>query len=292
MSQRLNAYFVREAGEYLEQIQEALSADEVDGERLVRLARGVRGSAQMAGAGGVAPVTERMEVVLRGVLAGTERWSDASRDLLLRTVAELKGLLGSLDHWGDAQREQVGELLDRWDSHQREQRSEERGAPSGTVDPDGPAPAAGDPDTAAAGVFADAEEEELAGSRSGADGEPAQAGSEPQREEEEPQRERESRREDDGVIPISALFYDDAGPHVIASGQDDVRPAGDGVGETDEIVPIEALLLRGSAAARAAIALRPRLDQMIASGATAGDLAAVHDEIFDLLQLSISEATA
>jgi HPt (histidine-containing phosphotransfer) domain-containing protein len=226
MSQRLNAYFVKEAREYLEQMEAVLGGEGArpDTDQLVRLARGVRGSAQMAGASGVGSVTERLESVARSLATQVVPWNDRLRDLFLHTVHELRSLLEAVDGWGDAERNRVRALLGRWD---------------------------------------------LSDQASAEEGEAAPA--------------------TDRVVPISSLFYDDAGPHVISPG----GAGGAAVdGGADGVVPIEALLLRGSAAARAALALRPRLDQMLASGASSGDLAQVHDEIFDLLELSLSEATA
>jgi HPt (histidine-containing phosphotransfer) domain-containing protein len=277
MSQRLNAYFVKEAREYLEQIEEVLSASrEVEGERLVRLARGVRGSAQMAGAGGLAPVTERLETVLRSVHTQLLEWSDDVRDLVLHSVSELQSLLGSLEQWGDEERERVRVLLERWDTSDRTAlQGVEQGSgvvsdvSGGRGDPAGHDPSAGE--------STGANREGLRTAGEGAAPAAVNGGT------------RLAVVHEDQVVPISALFFDDAGPHVIAP--DGAAPVEPPLG-SDGVVPIETLLLRGPAAARAALALRPRLDRMLASGAAADDLGVVHDELFDLLELSISEATA
>jgi chemotaxis protein histidine kinase CheA len=240
MSQRLNEYFVREAGEYLEQVAVMLGENGApDSEQLVRLSRGVRGSVQMAGAGGLALVTEKLESSARALHGGQALWSEQFRTLFLDTIAEVKSLLGAVEEWSDAERERVRSLLARWESNER-------------------APAV----------------EVAAGSG-----------------------EAESR-----VVPISSLFYDDAGPHVIAAaaakadsgagaGQDSAAGQ-DSTDGADGNVPIDSLLLRGAAAARAALALRSSVDRLVASGADVSDLAPLHEEIFDLLELSIADASA
>jgi HPt (histidine-containing phosphotransfer) domain-containing protein len=235
MSQRLNAYFTREAGEYLEQMEALLSQgdERPDTAKLVRLTRGARGSAQMAGATGLAPVTERLEAAARSLDADTLRWTGGLSALLTQTVRELNELLAATAaEWGNAERARVDGLVSRWDSLGREE--------------DGAAPADPTP--------ADAVED---------------------------------------VVPISTLFFDDGGPHVVAPGGGSHGAADPDPGPgADDVVPIETLLFRGPAAARAALALRGELDRITREGAAAGELAPLHAEIFDLVELSIPEATA
>lgn len=87
------------------------------------------------------------------------------------------------------------------------------------------------------------------------------------------------------AVPIASLFYDDEGPHVLDGSPLDAQPGSNGV------VPIEFLLLRGQAAIREAIALRPAFESIAreqnASDRGLPDLVA---ELFDLLELgSVSE---
>lgn len=113
------------------------------------------------------------------------------------------------------------------------------------------------------------------------------------------------------LIPISALFHDDAGPHVVRRGAVPARSSGThanealsghdlssllgagiaGLGGMDappqveeELVPIESLLFRGPAALAQAIAVSERL-------ATHGLLPDQESfrEIRDLLQLATTE---
>lgn len=98
MSQRLNDFLAREAGDYLERVSRLLTGSAVpDANELLRLARGVRGSAQMAGAGEVAGLAERLEREARTLAAGGAEWTEEARERCLRLAAELEGLLHAAD---------------------------------------------------------------------------------------------------------------------------------------------------------------------------------------------------
>jgi chemotaxis protein histidine kinase CheA len=221
MSQRLNEYFVQEATEYLEQLERllALPHEQPDPEHLVRLARGVRGSAQMAGAETVASVAERLEDAARSVASHTIVWTAEVRELVLQTARDLKILVRALNRWGPDEEARVRQALERWDEH-----------------------ADGEPGSGARRLAA------VAGAAK--------------------------------IVAIDALFFDDEGPHVLSGP----------TGGTEAAVPIESLLLRGAAAARAALALRPRLEQAAAQAA-GEELRALHEELFDLLALSLPDPT-
>lgn len=116
MSERLNEYLVREAGDYLEQMTELLrTAGPVDPEELLRLSRGVRGSAQMAGAETLARVAERLEDAARAVISHSIVWSDEIRALALQTVGDLQMLLRALNRWGPDEEARVLAAVERWD---------------------------------------------------------------------------------------------------------------------------------------------------------------------------------
>jgi HPt (histidine-containing phosphotransfer) domain-containing protein len=83
-------------------------------------------------------------------------------------------------------------------------------------------------------------------------------------------------------IPISELFFDDAGPHIFGA------PGGDG-----GIVDIESLLLRGDAALEAALALRPRIRLALAGqdgSSFSSPVESLIDEVFDLVELARRDA--
>jgi HPt (histidine-containing phosphotransfer) domain-containing protein len=96
MSQPLSEYFAREAGDFLDELDTLLAAaDTPDADRLFRLARGVRGSAQIAGAEGVARVAERLEDAARSVRDGSLAWDGAMGERAKATAADLRRLVAS-----------------------------------------------------------------------------------------------------------------------------------------------------------------------------------------------------
>lgn len=116
MTQPLNDYFVLEAGEYLEQLERLLASPTMPpAEQLLRLARGVRGSARMAGAETIAGVAERLEDAARSIASQNIAWSDEIRALTAQTVRDLQILLRALNRWGPAEEQRVREAIERWD---------------------------------------------------------------------------------------------------------------------------------------------------------------------------------
>jgi HPt (histidine-containing phosphotransfer) domain-containing protein len=211
VSQRLSDYLTQETTDYLEQLDRLLMAPgSPDPDSLLRLARGVRGSAQMAGMETIAAVAERLEDAGRSVLSNNIIWSEEIRQLAIHTVRDLKVLVRALNRWGPAEEARVRAAILRWD---------EKDAP--------------DPDP----------------------------------------------------VPVSALFYDDAGPHVVGSVE--TEDGGDEV-EGDP-VPVDALLLRGEGALREALGLRPEIEGLLPDGAP-GELRLRLAELFDLLELALSTA--
>ncbi len=150
MSDRLNDYFAREAGEYLGELEKLLGGSgSPEPDHFLRLATGVRGSAQMAEAEGVVVLAEALEDAARGLASGTMRWSEELHSLAAGTVHDLKELVAALGRWGSVEDETLRSAVSRWDR---------------------------------TGLTSTASE--MAGN----------------------------------AVPISDLFYDDAGPHVVESG--------------------------------------------------------------------------
>ena len=81
------------------------------------------------------------------------------------------------------------------------------------------------------------------------------------------------------IVSIEALYYDDSGPHILFEGTQ--APSG------ARVVPIQELLLRGEAAFREALELRPAFEAF-AHGEAGSDRSAAElvDELFELLLLS------
>ncbi len=204
MSQRLSDYLTQETTDYLEQLDRLLMAPGApDPESLLRLARGVRGSAQMAGVETIAAVAERLEDAGRSVLSNTIIWSEDTRQLAIHTVRDLKVLVRALNRWGPEEEARVRAAIMRWDE-----------------------------------MEGDAGE----------------------------------------VVPVASLFYDDAGPHVVAT---------PGAPESTEVVPMDMLLLRGENALREALRLRPEIEALIPAGVPL-ELHLKLAELFDLVELGVS----
>jgi HPt (histidine-containing phosphotransfer) domain-containing protein len=116
MSQPLSEYFAQEAGEYLDRLDALLARTESpDPVEFFRLARGVRGSAQLAGAQGVARVAEGMEDAARALRDGALTWNDDVRGRALATAADLRLLVGSSGQWGPDAEARAAEAAARWE---------------------------------------------------------------------------------------------------------------------------------------------------------------------------------
>ena len=229
MSQRLNDYFASEATEYLDQLERLLALPgPPDADQLLRLATGVRGSAQMAGAETVAGVAERLEDAARSIVSANLSWSEELRELSRQTVGDLKLLVRALNRWGHEEERRVRDAITRWE-----------------------------------GI------DEVAGAAAAV-----------------------------AVLPVSDLFYDDGGPHVIEQGARpgdtvsvaEVRP--DGGARPDEpvsTVSVDRLLFRGEAALREALSLRPEIDRSLrGDGGSRRPLDEILAEVFDLIELGLS----
>jgi chemotaxis protein histidine kinase CheA len=226
MSQRLSDYFAVEAAEYLVRLARLLAQpDGTDLPELVRLARAIRGGAQLAELEPIARVAERLETAGRRTVSGDLAWTEAMRALSLLTVADLQQLVDTLGRWGPEEEDRATRAVRRWD----------------------------EPLSAAAV--------------------PVPGGA-------------------DEPIPISALFHDDDGPHLLfapARPALAARPGGERPAEpASDVVPIERLLLRGAAALEEALALRPRLEEALGAAGTADPaVAALLEEVFDLVRLGL-----
>jgi HPt (histidine-containing phosphotransfer) domain-containing protein len=116
MSQRLSDYLARETTDYLDQLDALLAAPAApEPESLLRLAHGVRGSAQMAGFDTIAGVAERLEDAARSVLSHHVSWSGEIRALAIQTVRDLKLLVRAVNRWGPQEEARVRAALERWD---------------------------------------------------------------------------------------------------------------------------------------------------------------------------------
>lgn len=116
MSERLSEYFTHESSDYLDQLERLLAEPGVpDPEEMLRLARGVRGSAQMAGVDTIAGVAERIEDAVRSVISNSVVWTEEVRKLSMQTVSDIKVLMRALNRWGPAEEARVRTAIERWD---------------------------------------------------------------------------------------------------------------------------------------------------------------------------------
>lgn len=268
---RLLDFFVLEATEYLSRIEAATArSGAFDPGALKAGARGLRGSATMARAGGIASLAARLEAVATRLAAGEIALSPAIERLLKSTAETLDTLVRSVRLWNPERDERVRAAL-------------------AELEPYAPA---------------------------------------------------DSSRPEDAIVPISELFFSDAGPHVVevaASArttfeqrlrEKQTKPAAapalspafpspaparapqksglrgaalrDALGSSlaamsslehpgastaaQAIVPIRSLLYRGSRAVLRAKELRAQIQN--APGAAAGELIA---ELCDLVELASAE---
>jgi HPt (histidine-containing phosphotransfer) domain-containing protein len=363
MSQLLDDHFVREAGEYLAELERLLAERSVpDSERVFRLARGIRGSAQVARADEIAEVAARLEGAARFILEGRIPWSPEIRDRFAQTVDDLRVLVPAVvQGWGAREDVRVEQALARWGGFEDVVRTPPTLAPgepvfsfvrselSGVVaaldravaeleeSPAAEQPprtvlerlrvirglSGADPLAPVLEVVDGLDEllRTLITDRLPADGERLQllaAGRDALRaalrdleRDTQPSttgavfeqfrglraRLLPEPGSDTDVVPISALFYDDAGPHILSSGPAPapaVPAPPPAAAEQDEpVVPIESLLLRGSRALEAALALRPEVERLVAeSGGSDGALRERLEEIWDLVELGRSGVDA
>ncbi|HET6232525.1 MAG TPA: Hpt domain-containing protein [Longimicrobiaceae bacterium] len=123
MPQPLSEYFALEAGEYLDQLDALLKpGDAPDAAQFFRLARGVRGSAQIAGASGIALVAERMEDGARALRDGPLAWSEELRQRSVRTIDDIRVLVRAHPRWGDAEQTRARDAAALWGDADGERR--------------------------------------------------------------------------------------------------------------------------------------------------------------------------
>lgn len=129
MTQPLREYFALEAGEYLDQLDALLAgADRPDPVRFFRLARGVRGSAQLAGATPIADVAERLEDGARAIRDGVLPWSPEVRDRTRRTAEDLRVLVERHARWSPQEDARARAAVERWGDVHGRRRSDQPGA--------------------------------------------------------------------------------------------------------------------------------------------------------------------
>ncbi|HEY6089526.1 MAG TPA: hypothetical protein VD771_07015 [Gemmatimonadaceae bacterium] len=127
---RLLDFFTLEAGEYLTRLESLAtrgSMEPTDATQFAAAARGLRGSATMAKAGGLARLATSVERIASGVVQGAISWEPELQRSLVGSIEDLKLLVRSVRQWGVEQDARVEENLRRLESYApaREERRDE-----------------------------------------------------------------------------------------------------------------------------------------------------------------------
>jgi chemotaxis protein histidine kinase CheA len=113
---RLLDFFTLEAGEYLTRLESLVTGQTMqasDATHFAAAARGLRGSATMAKAGGVSQLANTVERIATGVVQGAVDWDPELQRSLVGAVEDLKLLVRSVRDWGADQDQKVQESLGR-----------------------------------------------------------------------------------------------------------------------------------------------------------------------------------
>jgi chemotaxis protein histidine kinase CheA len=130
MPGRLLDFFSLEATEYLNRLETLVngrSMETADARQFAAAARGLRGSATMAKAGGVVQLAMTVERIASGVVQGATAWEPELQRALTGAVEDLKLLVRSVKNWGgeqDARLQDSLRLLARY-APAREERHED-----------------------------------------------------------------------------------------------------------------------------------------------------------------------
>lgn len=113
---RLLDFFTLEAGEYLIRLESLVTGQSMqpaDATHFAAAARGLRGSATMAKAGGLAQLATSVERIASGVVRGSISWEPELQRSLVGAIEDLKLLVRSVRQWGAEQDARVEQSLSR-----------------------------------------------------------------------------------------------------------------------------------------------------------------------------------
>jgi chemotaxis protein histidine kinase CheA len=113
---RLLDFFTLEAGEYLTRLESIATGESLppaDAAQFAAAARGLRGSATMAKAGGLARLATSVERIASGVVQGALSWEPELQRSLVGAIEDLKLLVRSVRQWGAEQDSRVEESVGR-----------------------------------------------------------------------------------------------------------------------------------------------------------------------------------
>jgi len=109
----LREYFLTESQEYLDRLDTLGGSGQPDADELLRTARALRGSAQMARADRVRRVAATLEAAAREVQSGQRGWDEDVQRRLRETVADLRTLAAAGDDAPESG-SRMQTALDRW----------------------------------------------------------------------------------------------------------------------------------------------------------------------------------
>ncbi|TFG48909.1 MAG: hypothetical protein E4H38_05730, partial [Gemmatimonadales bacterium] len=93
-------FFILEAGEYLGRLSTLANGPGTpNADEIVRFARALRGSAQMAAQQPIARAASALEQILRGVRDGQIPWNPDVATLTRRTIVDVRGLVDRVKRW-------------------------------------------------------------------------------------------------------------------------------------------------------------------------------------------------
>ncbi|MFL5564269.1 MAG: hypothetical protein ACJ77J_04165 [Gemmatimonadaceae bacterium] len=113
---RLLDFFSLEASEYLSRLEALIgrhTLESPDATQFAATARGLRGSATMAKASGLARVASAVERIASDVMQGATAWEPEVQRALVGAIEDLKLLVRSVRNWGAEQDARVEETLRR-----------------------------------------------------------------------------------------------------------------------------------------------------------------------------------
>ena len=113
---RLLDFFSLEASEYLARLEGMATRQGMQSSEATQFAaaaRGLRGSATMAKASGLARLAASVERIATGVVQGATSWEPELQRALVGAVEDLKLLVRSVRNWGPAQDARVEESVNR-----------------------------------------------------------------------------------------------------------------------------------------------------------------------------------
>jgi chemotaxis protein histidine kinase CheA len=130
MPGRLLDFFSLEATEYLNRLETLVnrrSLETADARQFAAAARGLRGSATMAKAGGVVQLAMTVERIASGVVQGATSWEPEIQRAMIGAIEDLKLLVRSVRTWGaeqDARLQDSLRQLARYAPPREERRSD------------------------------------------------------------------------------------------------------------------------------------------------------------------------